>query len=439
MPTAAAAAAPPPSQPTPAPPTQPVPAPKASSPSDTPMARAKARMAESSVMADLSAPDPMRTVKEKPKVEPPKPEPAKAQDEPQQPTPETDPLDPEGDEPPKTEPKKEDAPPADKPLLDEKGKPIDKAKVSPWKLLDQFKGRLTAAEKENIELKERLAKLPDVNRLEGIDKRNKELEEEIRYHNYAKSQEYTEKYQKPYEEAWTKAVADLGQLEVLAEDGSVARKATAADLISLANMPLGQARRQANAMFGDSANDVMMHRQRIRDLSDAQNKALEEARKTGSEREIQLTEKSKVINAEVATLWNKFNEEDAGKLEFLKPREGDDEFNGKLEKARSLVDTAFSQNATDPNLTPEQRAKAVRAHAAVRNRAIAYSSLKLENTRLKAQIAERDAKLKQFEDSAPTGGQTGGANGKPAVQAGTPMERARQRLHAASVPAPQYF
>lgn len=402
------------------------------------MDRMRQRMASSAVEADLSDPNPERTVREKTKgQEPPKPPPNKPQEEPPKSEPETDPL--ETGEEPKTEPKPEDTPPPlDKAITDDKGKPIDPKKVSPWKLLDQFKGRLTAAEKENIELKERLAKVPDIAKLEAIEKRNNELEEEIRYQNYAKSKDFEEKYAKPYEEAWAKAIADLGELEVVSEDGSPSRKATASDLVTLARMPLGEARKLASQMFGDSANDVMMHRQRIRDLSDAQNKALEDARKAGTDRETQWIEKTKTIQSEVTTLWQKFNDEDAAKLEFLKAKEGDDEWNGKLDKAKAMADAAFTHNAMDPNLTPEQRAKVIRTHAAMRNRSIAYSTLKLENARLKAQIAQRDAKLKEFEDSEPTAGSAGGANGKPAPAA-TPMERARQRLHAASVPAPAQF
>lgn len=395
------------------------------------------RMADSAVEADLSDPNPERTVREKKKApEPPKPaETAKA---PEAAAPEGDPLEAGAEPTPETKP--EDAPPPpDKPITDERGKPVDPKKVSPWKLLDQFKGRLTAAEKENIELREKLGKVPNLEKLEGVEKRNKELEEEIRYHNYAKSQEFAEKYQKPYEEAWSKAVADLGELEVLAEDGTPARKATAADLVSLARMPLGDARKLANQMFGDSASDVMMHRQRIRDLSDAQNKALEDARKLGSERETQWMERSKALQSELSTLWQKFNEEDAAKHEFLRPKEGDTEWNTRLDKAKALVEGSFGQNPADPNLTPEQRAKVIRDRVAVKNRAIAYSALKLENARLQKQLKERDEKLKQFEDSAPTGGSAGGGNGKAAETGSTPMDRAKARLRAAAVPAPNYF
>jgi len=432
----AAPPAPPPAAAPPAP--APAPAAPPPAPTGTPMDRAKARMAAGAVEADLSDPNPLETVRQKkaaPLPEPPKPaEPPKPSETP----PTTDELGLESDELPKPEPKKDDQPPkpGDETITDEELKSSKPPKqAGPWKLKAYWEKRAATVEQQNAELKERLSKLPNIERLESIQKRNQELEEEIRYQNYAKSEEFAKNHQKPYEEAWAKAVSDLGQLEVLAEDGSVARKATASDLIALANMPLGEARKTANAMFGDSANDVMFHRQRIKDLSDAQNKALEDARKSSSERQEQFALNQQTVVKEVATLWERFNTEDVGKYEFLKSREGDEEWNGKLAKAQSLVDTAFSQNATDPSLTPEQRAKAVRSHAAVRNRAIAYSSLKLENSRLKAQIKERDDKLKQYEQSEPTGGSAGGTNGKPAPAA-TPMERARQRLQAASVPAP---
>jgi len=393
------------------------------------------------VEADLADPDPMRTVREKAKAapEPPKPtDPPKPADAPPAPD---DGLEDESTPP---NPAKTDEPPkpSDETITDEELKSSKPPKqAGPWKLKAYWEKRAATVEQQNAELKQRLEKLPDLEsaskRFESTEKRNKELEEEIRYQNYSKSHEFAEKYSKPYEEAWTKAVADLGELEVLAEDGTPSRKATANDLVSLARMPLGEARKLANQMFGDSASDVMMHRQKIRDLSDAQNKALDEARKTGSERQIKAAETNKAIVSEVISLWEKFNKEDSDKYEFLKSKEGDDEYNSKLDKAKILVDAAFSQNATDPSMSPEQRSKAVRHHAMVRNRAIAFSSLKLENSRLKAQLKEHQEKLKQFEDSAPTGG-NGGGSGKT-VPASTPMERAKQRLNASSVPSPQYY
>ncbi len=411
------------------------------------MDRMKARMNDVSFEADLSDPHPENTIKQrKAKAAAPEPKPA----EPPKPNETTteDPLDLEGSgtqdkDKPGTE---SEATPPDKapkePLLDEKGKPIDKTKISPWKLVDKFKDRALSAESRALAAEEKLSKFPDLEaaskKYEAIEKRNQELEEEIKYQNYSKSNEYTEKYQKPYEAAWAKAAKELAEIEVLDDTGAVARRANSQDLIALANMPLGQARKTANAMFGDSANDVMLHRQRIIDLSESQREALENSRKAGTDREQQTSVKQQAIVKEVSTLWQSANTEAASKLEYLKPKEGDNDWNGALTKAQTMVDKAFSQSPADPNLTTEQRAALVKAHAAVRNRAIAYSTLKLENSKLRAQITERDAKLKAYEDSEPTAG-NGSREAAQAAPAGDPMARAMARLQKSAVQAPNFF
>jgi hypothetical protein len=351
--------------------------------------------------------------------------------------------------PPETKPpeqKAEEKPP-EKPATTEKpaeqppAKPGEKPTTSPWKLLDGFKSRVATLEAENLELKNRLSAAAEADKIaeraKAAEARATELEQEIAYVNYAKSQEFQEKYQKPYEDAWKKAVAELAELEVTGEDGST-RKASAEDLLALANMPLGQARKLANQLFGEAADDVMAHRRRIRDLSDAQGKALEEAKTKGLERQKQTFESAKTLQAEVTKLWQQVNAEDASKYDFLKPKEGDDEWNAKLEKAKSLVDRAFGESATDPKLTAEQRAEVIRRHAAVRNRAIAYSALKLENTRLKAQLAEKEKALGEFQASVPGNGEgKGRAPANP--QGGNPMDAAKAALRKSAVPAPSGY
>ena len=399
-------------------------------------------MDAASFKADPSDPDAAGTAR-KAKVAPAPPEPKKDIEPPKSVEAPTDDLSmEEGSQPAaaKTtpEPKPEDEVISDDEL--KSSKPPSQA--GPWKLKKYWEKRAATVELENNQLKERLAKLPDVEKasknIEAIQKRNQELEEEIKYTNFSKSKEYEEKYQKPYEAAWAKAAKELGELEVLDESGAVARRANSQDLIALANMPLGQARKTATAMFGDSANDVMLHRQRIIDLSEAQREALDNARKSGSDRQEQFSVQQQALAKEVSTLWEQSNTEAASKIEYLKAKEGDDEWNGALDKAKSLVDTAFAQSPADPRLNPEQRAKLVKSHAAIRNRAIAYSALKLENNRLRAQMKERDEKLKQFEDSAPTGG-NGSREGAQATPAATPMERMKQRMQAQAVAAPPNF
>lgn len=290
-----------------------------------------------------------------------------------------------------------------KPVVGEKP-----TKTSPWKLVESYK-------KTNTQLQQEIAQLRSSNkpgevpketqeRFTGIEARNKELEEEIRHVNYSKSKEFTETYQKPYEQAWSNAIADLKELVITNDDGS-ARAATAQDLIALSNMPLGQARATAKAWFGDSADDVMSHRRTIRDLSDKQTKALEDSKKFGGERDQQRTAemeaKHKARSAETAKVWKTINDEAVAKYEYLRPVDGETDRNEKLEKAREFVDSTLKKNINQAK-TQEERDQILKAHAALRNRAVGFSVLKHENVSLKAKLAELQKTLAEFQGSEPT-------------------------------------
>jgi len=317
-----------------------------------------------------------------------------------------------------TKPGEEDKP-AEEKAAEEKpveGKP---GKTSPWKLVESYKKTNAQLQKEIAEL--RLAQKPGElpkehqEKFSAIEARNKELEDEIRHVNYSKSKEFAEQYQKPYEEAWLNAVADLKELVITNDDGT-SRNATAQDLIALSNMPLGQARSTAKAWFGDSADDVMAHRRTIRDLSDKQTKALEDSKKFGSEREQQRTAemqaKQKARSEEAAKVWSQVNAEAVEKYDFLRPVEGDTDRNDRLEKAVKFVDETLKSNINAAK-TQEERDSIIRAHSALRNRAIGFSVLKHENAGLKAKVAELEKSIAEFQASEPTnGGPKSPANGE---------------------------
>ncbi len=76
----------------------------------------------------------------------------------------------------------------------------------------------------------------------------------------------------------------------------------------------------------------------------------------------------------------------------------------------------------------------------MRNRSIAFSTLKLENARLRAQLKERDDKLAAFDQSAPNGGNGGAGEHTQPKPAANPMDRAMQRLDKAAVPGgPRFY
>jgi hypothetical protein len=284
-------------------------------------------------------------------------------------------------------------------------------KTSPWKLVESYKKQNAQLQAEIAEFRTSMkpGELPKEHqeKFAAIEARNKELEDEIRHVNYSKSKEFVETYQRPYEEAWTRAVEDLKELTIQNEDGT-ARVATAHDLIALANMPLGQARQTAKEWFGDSADDVMAHRRVIRDLSEKQTKALEESKTKGGERDQQRTAemqaKQKARAEEAAKVWHAVNEEAVSKYEYLRPVEGETDRNEKLEKAKAFVDQTMKQSVAQAK-TQEERDQILKQHAAVRNRAIGFSVLKHENVGLRAKVAELEKAIAEFQGSEPTGGQ----------------------------------
>lgn len=316
-------------------------------------------------------------------------------------------------EPPKPAPKeaKVEAPKAPEEKAEGLGQVLNRYK----KLSKQYEGEIAT-------LKQQLAKSGDVaevmKRAEQSEARLKELESHMRYVDYSKSTEFQDKYEKPYNSAWEKAGAEMAELTIETAEGT--RAANAQDLLRLVNLPLGEARKMARELFGDAADDVMAHRRVVRDLADSRQKALADAQKDAGEHEKLTKAKLAQVQESTVNLWKQHTAEDAQKYEFLKEKEGDEEWNGKLGSASKFVDSAIAAIAkvNDPSLSDEDRAKVIRDYASVRGRAVAFSALKLENKRLAAQLAERDAALAKYKSGEPTAG-----NGKPNSGPAQPTNR----------------
>lgn len=327
-------------------------------------------------------------------------------------------------EPPEAQAKEEGAPPNESPPeKTEAPTSAEKKKLSPWKLVDEHKAARLKAETELAELRKTMADPAKLKELEEkaatYEKRAKELDDHIKYVDYTKSSEFVDKYQKPYEAAWQKAMADLGELTVAGENGQE-RPLAPADLLALVNMPLQKAREQAEAAFGNFADDVMAARKEIRGLFDAQSRALEEAKKLGSERiaamQKQQKEAQEAVHKEISNLWTEANQsavKDETYGKFFKPIEGDEEGNTRLQRGYEMADRAFTINPTSPGLTSEQRAEVVRLHAAIRNRAAGFGRLAYQNSKLEAEIATLKAELGKYK-----GAQPGAGSPPPQAQAG---------------------
>jgi len=288
---------------------------------------------------------------------------------------------------------------------------IDKKKTNPWKVIDEHKKARAQLEAENADLRKQItdpeARKKEYERLSGVEKRNQELEEQIRFVDYSKSKEFQEKYQVPYEQAWTRAMSELKELTIEDPDGN-ARQMAPQDLLELVNMPLKQARERADELYGASANEVMAYRKEIRGLYENQTIALDKAKKDGSEKFTRDQEQRQVqmksVQEETGKYWEEYNKaildnEVTGK--YFKPVDGNEEINNRLEAGFKFVDETMAINPLNPKLTPEQRKEAVRRHASLRSRAAAFGRLRHELETALKELGASNKKLGEFEETVP--------------------------------------
>ena len=293
-----------------------------------------------------------------------------------------------------------------------------KGKANPWKLVDEYKAKASTLEQQLSEAKKAVVDPKEKEEITGklteAQKRLAELEEEIKYVNYSKSSEFSEKYQKPYEESWKKAMAELGELTVADEESGSERPIAPNDILALVNLPLKEARARAVELYGDFADDVMSHRKEIRNLFDAQGKALDQARKAGLERDEtrskQMQEMRSQTTRQISEMWSKFNQEAVADKKFGKyfqPVEGDEEGNKRLARGYEIADQAFARSPLDPNLTPEQRAEVVRHHSALRHRAAAFGRTAYQLDQANSKIASLEKELAKYKSTQPGSGEGG--------------------------------
>ena len=287
-----------------------------------------------------------------------------------------------------------------------------KTKANPWKLLKEREAELADLQAKLSDTRklipDEVARKTEIERLTAAEKRAQELDAEIKFVNYRKSSEFKEKYEKPYEEAWVRAMAELSELEVVDAESGETRKPVARDLWEVVNAPLIKAKQIATEKFGEFADEVMAHRKEVRRLYDEQSAALKRAESEAVQRDQKLHQQYETVTKELHQFaketWEKANEASVADPEngrFFKPLEGDEERNSVLQKGYELVDTSSRENPLDPALTPEQRASIVKKHVAIRNRAAAYGVIKHEFKKLQAQLSEVQEKLKQYESSTP--------------------------------------
>lgn len=276
---------------------------------------------------------------------------------------------------------------------------------------ETFKTAKPVEDPEKKQLSEKVA---------SYEKRLAQLDETLRFTNYEKSEEYKSKYLQPFHDAFAAARKKVASLDVVERSQEVedpntgektakimqkGRPATENDFDQLCSIPDDrQARQYAKQMFGEDAAIAMNHREKVLELNETRQKALDEYQKTGAEREKQHAELTAKQRAELSSAWEQTNKAALEKFPaWFAPIAGDVEGNDLLEKGMAMADRAFGDTSKIPP------GDLVKLHAAIRNRAAGFGRQVLLNKRLSAKVTELEKQLKEIQESAPGAGEGGPA------------------------------
>lgn len=275
---------------------------------------------------------------------------------------------------------------------------------------------------------------PVLEKVKSLETRNKELEDRIALIDYESSQEFGTKYEEPYRQMWNRATNAFAQLTVKEQTGTDAetgeptyrtRRATEEDLIKLGALPLSELDEVAGKLFGPSAPRAVQYIEKLRDLAEAKQTALVEAKKKAGEWKSQQTLESQTrqrTNDEHFREVNKALQEKFPKA--FKPEDNDPEDAAAHLRGFALADLLFLDNS---KLTPEQvealpssfrdtvKAKKpltdfqkVQLHALARLKIANHDRKVAQLKKATARIAELEKALKEYEASEPSTERAGG-------------------------------
>lgn len=306
-------------------------------------------------------------------------------------------------------------PEAAKPAADQ---PVDK--MAPKQLREAYtvaKNRIAEMEKAITELKSKPADNGELKALQEKlaerEKRMEDIQKELEFTAFEKSERFKETYEKPYHRAWNLGRAWVASLTVKDPGTGDVRQGTPADfdaIMQLSGQDPDQAAELMDAMLGGKSASVAPYMAKVNEHLQNMQEALKEAREKGvtrdKENETRVSKQSQEIRESIESAWKRFQGEAIEKYpHWFKPTEGDEEGNKALEKGFEQAARAFSKlNAADPNLTPEERQQIVASHAALFNKAAAFPRLVVQLKQRDAKIAALEKELSGFRSSQPGGG-----------------------------------
>jgi hypothetical protein len=315
----------------------------------------------------------------------------------------------------------------------------------PWEIVREKEKEIAGlnekynrVEKELTELKSRPATPANDPEKERLSKRLNELEDEIRYVNYEKSTEFTEKFHQPYINLAKSLTAEA--TELIVEDGNGGgRQLTPQEFWAIVGKStLNEAMSAARVIFPDDstkATYLVNKRTEIKRSWDAMEQAKSEFKVKGAEREKEMLTKRQQEEAKQAEAvkqkaekWRALNDaaiKNERLKDFFVAAEDDPKGKELLTKGFKEADLAFNQGQpVDGQGEPMKEDDLIELWSGVRNKAGAFNYVAYRYRLANSRIAELEKELAEFKTSEPKGGALP-AGGEPEID---PTEAALREL-----------
>ena len=242
--------------------------------------------------------------------------------------------------------------------------------------------------------------------MDSIRKNAEELDTEVRYLNYTRSGEYKQKYETPLREAWQTALGDIEGIRVTDEDGTE-RDANHQDIMVLLNVPVAKAAIIAQETFGPAAPEIMAHRRRLIELTQARDKSISEWKEKGAQREVESKKQLESRQTRSRDLFeSQFADYEKTHSQLFGREEGDEDGNKLLDESDRLVRIALKGEGIDADMGYDDKVDLItKAQAQVALRARAYGRERLRVIRLQQKVAELEKKVGKVRSSEPGQGE----------------------------------
>lgn len=242
--------------------------------------------------------------------------------------------------------------------------------------------------------------------MDSIRKNAEELDTEVRYLNYTRSSEYKQKYETPLREAWQTALGDIEGIRVTDEDGTE-RDANHQDIMVLLNVPVAKAAIIAQETFGPAAPEIMAHRRRLIELTQARDKSIAEWKEKGAQREVEKSKQLESRQTRSRDLFeSQFADYEKTHAQLFGREEGDEDGNKLLDESDRLVRIALKGEGIDADMGYDDKVDLItKAQAQVALRARAYGRERLRVIRLQQKVAELEKKVGKVRSSEPGQGE----------------------------------